>query len=132
MSAFVAIAAMMAAMQSGVPEGRPADFEAMSDQQLAGWIGHNHFFHAANVFVCQGLPYRAAANELSMALGFNYDRRHVAIAAALERRYGRPDEHIILPIGYGITRQYCRRIRHVVTDLLRGTAELERRLELRR
>lgn len=129
MSAPVAILAAMAVMQSGVPQGT-ADFEDMSDRQLASWIGNAHFFHAANVFRCQGLRYSAAVRELNEALGRDYDRRHEAIGSALARRYGPPGEEIILPIGYRTTRRYCRNIRFVIRDILRGTSELERRLGL--
>ena len=128
-----AIAAFViaAALQSGVPEGH-ADFDDMSDRQIAEWLENARFFHAANVFQCQGLRRRDAERELAEALGHRFEARKAAIDRELARRYGTGEDRIFMPIGHRTTRRYCRNIRYVVTDMLRGTAELERRLEIRR
>ena len=127
----IAVLAIATALQSGIPEGH-ADFDDMSDRQIAEWLENARFFHATNVFRCQGLRHRDADRELAEALGHRFEARTAAIDRELARRYGTREDRIFILTGYRTTRRYCRNIRYVVTDLLRGTSELERRLEIRR
>ncbi|HMG48334.1 MAG TPA: hypothetical protein VK614_12835 [Allosphingosinicella sp.] len=114
---------------SDVPNGRAA-FAGMSDLQIDGWLRWNGFYHGGNVYRCRGLSHESSSRRLTRALGPDYDARHGAISRLLRARYG--DQYVeqadFLLFGYGINPHYCRRIRFVVSDLLRGTAELERRL----
>lgn len=122
-------AALGAPGTSDIPDGR-ADFTGMSDLQIEGWLRWNGFYHGSNVYRCRGLSHQASERRVMRALGPDYEARHAAIRRLLKARYG--DQYVeqtdFLLIGHGLTPYYCRRIRFVVSDMARGTADLERRL----
>lgn len=127
--AFILAAVATGMAQSEVPTGR-AQFGGMSDLEIDGWLRWNGFYHATNVYRCGGLAHQASARRLTRALGRDYEARHAAIRQMLRARHG--DNYVenahFLAIGYGVNPAYCRRIRFVVSDMLRGTALLEQRL----
>jgi hypothetical protein len=118
---------------SDVPRGR-ASFGGMPDLEIDGWLRWNGFYHAANAYRCRGFSQDASMRRLGRALGADYDARQAAISRSLKARYGdRYREEVeFLAFGYRVLPAYCRRIRHVVSDMMRGTANLERRLGLAR
>lgn len=129
--ALLLVAFAAGAASSDIPNGH-ASFATMSDLEIDGWLRWNGFYHSANVYRCRGFSQRAAEQRLTRVLGRHYDARRAAISRALRARHG--DAYVenpeFLAFGYGVTPAYCSRIRFVALDLLRGTAELERRLGL--
>jgi len=129
--ALLLLAVAAGAGSSDIPDGH-APFARMSDLEIDNWMRSTAFYHSVNVYRCRGYSERAAERRISQVLGRNYDARHAAISHALRGRYGNAysEESEFLGFGYLATPSYCRRIRFVAQDLLRGTAELERRLGL--
>jgi hypothetical protein len=103
----------------------------MTDLQIWKWLRWNAFYHATNVYRCRGLSYSAANDRLKRALGPSFDHRQSAVEARLAANRPQDENNALLAFGYKITPTYCRRIRYVVSDMLRGTSELERRLGIR-
>jgi hypothetical protein len=89
-------------------------------------------FYAGDHFQCLGYSRRAAQRAAQIALGKDFNARFRRAAEQLELRYGKPaveERTTLLPIGYKITPERCRKVRHIVQNARSSLTTLERRLE---
>ena len=91
-------------------------------------------FYAVDQFRCRGLAFRAARREADRALGRDFSKRLSAAAEKLKTTFG--EERLetattILPIGYRLTPEYCRKASGRVARARRALSDLESRLGAR-
>ena len=126
------IPSLLLAVPSGCPQtmGDRRNFACWSDWRIAEWIAFIGDEQRSDVYMCQGLSRSAAMRRQKRVLGTGFEQRRAAAAERLRERTAPPADFPIDIVGTGHkkTAKYCRTIRFLITDLLRGQVELERRL----